>query len=70
MCMHATLKLQLMLSGANSFSKHGEIMDLNMTMNMQVTFCHENNSNIYNTNMHAKIELQFTINGPIHDLAL
>ena len=45
-------------------------MDFNIIMNMHVTFCLENNSNIYNSNMHAWIMLYINMYELNHDLAL
>ena len=45
-------------------------MDLNIIMSMHVTFCHENNLKLNNTNMHARLELQLNMLELIRDLAL
>ena len=45
-------------------------MDHYKIMDMHAPFYHEINLQLNNSNMHAWIELQFTINEPIHDLAL
>ena len=43
-------------------------MDLNIIMSMHVTFFHENNLKLNNTNMHARLELQLNMLELIHDL--
>ena len=48
--------------------EHDEFMEYDQKMDMHVTFCHENNSNIYITNMHAWNEFQINNNEPILDL--
>ena len=64
------IKASKLVQMSSFFSKQDENMVYSYNMDMHVTIYHEFNSKLINSTMHARNELQFTINDPNHDLVL